>query len=89
MQRSLPEFVGAAARKCDINPAQVLRTVRISNDGIRIALDDDMIRNMANEQAMVVEFSEITAVLPPRTTKDDSDLFTDNKFVGFELKLHY
>ena len=98
-RRTLKDFTNAAAAKCDIEPTQVLRTVRISRNGLHILFDDGCIRELPEGQDMTAEFSEIQPDTPIRPTREwdagptdvqcDGDLTTVENVssTGYELRL--
>lgn len=59
MQRTLKDFTTAVAMKCNIEPTQVLRTVRISRQGLHVLFDDDCVSELPEAQDMTAEFVEI------------------------------
>jgi hypothetical protein len=101
MQRSLKEFNSVLAQKCDIPPTKVLRTVRISRQGLHILFDDECIREMPEGQDMTAEFCEIQPDSPSRLRREwdagpndiqcDGELPTlqDVSTDGYELRLLY
>lgn len=60
-QRTLKDFVRAAALKCNIEPTEVLQTFQITRNGLHILFDDDCIRELPEGQDMTAEFCEINA----------------------------
>ena len=100
-RRTLKDFNSVLATKCNIEPTQVLRTVRITRQGLHILLDDDCINALPEGQDMTAEFCEIVPDLPtmattkletsPSAVKCDGDLaVTENiHSSGYELKLLY
>ena len=97
MQRTLSDFVGAAASKCGIDPATVLRTVRINRQGLNILFDDECVFELPEGQDMTAEFAEVKPQIlfkrewdaGPTDTQVDGDIsHTDTpKTSGYELKL--
>ena len=85
MQRTITDFVNAAAAKFSIEPSKVVRTVRINQRGLRILLDDEAIRELPEGQDMKAEFGSADAQSPqqsewhPKSHMDASS--------GYELKL--
>ena len=89
------------ATKCNIEPTQVLRTIRISRQGLHILLDDDCIRALPEGQDMTAEFCEIAPDSPTTATNQwetgpspvecDGELATleNVNSSGYELKLLY
>ena len=100
-KRTLREFERILATKCNIEPTQILRTIRISRQGLHILLDDECIRELPEGQDMTAEFCEIVPDSPMKATnnrefgsstvKCDGELsIVENKNTsGYELKLLY
>ena len=98
-RRTLKDFINAAATKCNIEPTEVLRTFRVSRNGLHILFDDDCIRELPEGQDMTAEFSEIQPDSPIRPTREwdagptdvqcDGDLPTAENVssTGYELRL--
>lgn len=57
-QRNLKDFVRVLSMKCAIEPTKVLRTVRISRQGLHILVDDECVREIPDGQDMRAEFCE-------------------------------
>ena len=99
MARTLREFVKAIAVKSGVEPTKVLRTVRVSRDGLHILFDDDCIRELAEGQDMTADFCEIEPDSPSRIRREwdagptdvqcDGDLpsLENMSTTGYELKL--
>lgn len=99
MQRTLKDFVRALALKCNIEPTQVLRTVRISRQGRHILYDDQDIQEMPEGQDMTAEFCELRPHTPPKPKREwdsgPTDIQVDGDLSaietvhssGYELKL--
>ena len=97
--RSLKDFVNAAARKCNIEPTQVLRTYRFSREGLHILFDDECIRELPEGQDMTAEFCEVQIETPSKPTREwdagptdvqcDGDLsaIENVNSTGYELRL--
>lgn len=62
MERSVRDLINSIAKKCGVEPAQVTRTVRINPKGLKIMVDDEVVRELPEGQDMIVEFSEVEAV---------------------------
>ncbi|KAK3718710.1 hypothetical protein LTR37_004929 [Vermiconidia calcicola] len=98
-RRTLKDFVFAIATKCDIEPTQVLRTLRISRNGLHVLFDDDCIRELPEGQDMTAEFGELQPETPikpmrewdagPTDVQCDGDLSTleNVSSAGYELRL--
>ena len=98
-RRTLKDFVNAAAIKCEIEPTQVMQTVRINRKGLRILFDDECIRELPEGQDMAAEFHEVSAEPSGKRTREwnasstdiqvDGDLTTLENVSsnGYELRL--
>lgn len=97
--RTLKEFVTKAAMKCNLEPTEVLRTIRISRDGLHILFDDDCIRELPEGQDMTAEFRETQPETPSRPMREwdagPTDVQCDGELpvvqnvssTGYELRL--
>ena len=100
-QRTLKDFEKAVATKCDIEPTSVLRTVRVTGEGLPVLLDDECIVELPEAQAMTAEFSEVEPSTPVKSLRNwnagPSDIQCDGDITtienvhssGYELKLFY
>ena len=98
-RRTLKDFVNAAAAKCNIEPTQVLRTLRISRGGLHILFDDDCIAQLPEGQDMTAEFGEIEPETPIKPNREwdagPTDIQCDGELptlenvssTGYELRL--
>ena len=98
--RTLRAFVQAVALKCHVEPTKVLRTVRVTRDGLHVLFDDDCIRELPEGQDLTAEFGEIEPDSPGQVRKEwdldgatdvqcDGELATlqNTSSTGYELKL--
>ncbi|KAL8656620.1 MAG: hypothetical protein Q9210_000158 [Variospora velana] len=84
MERNVTDLVRQVATKCGIEASRISRTVRVNHKGLKIIVDNAVVRELAEGQDMIVELSEIQAEMalkqepasPPPATK-------------FELQLHF
>lgn len=98
-RKTLKDFSNAAATKCNIEPTQILRTLRISRNGMHILFDDECIRELPEGQDMTAEFCEIQPETPTKPTREwdagstdvqcDGELSTVENVssTGYELRL--
>lgn len=86
---TLDDFIQLVAKKCSMPPHQILRTVRVNEQGLEVVFNDLMVREIVNEQAMIVEFKDIG--LPPTLHPSLADAagFGSLKSRFFELRLLY
>lgn len=99
LQRSLKDFTNALALKCNIEPTEVLRTIKVSRQGLQILFDDECIRELPEGQDMTAEFCEITPDSPSKAKREwdagptdvqcDGELTTIENLstTGYELRL--
>lgn len=66
-QRSLSEFIKQLSRINNIPPESIIRVVRVNAAGLRILVDDNVVRETPEGQDMVAEF-----LLGDETTADAS-----------------
>lgn len=87
--RTLDGFIQTVASKCNMLANQILRVVRINEQGIEMVLNDAMVCRMVHEQAMVAEFKDIG--LPPNLNPSFADAagFGGLQSRFFELRLIY
>jgi len=66
-QRTVKDLVHSIAAKCEVEPARVTRTLRVNPKGLKILVDDEVVRELPEGQDMTVEFSDIKSdTLPKR-----------------------
>ena len=94
MQRTLSDLISGIASKCKVDPARVERTLRVNPKGLKIMVDDEVVRETSEGQDMVVEFHEIedsdTIKLEPGVRKADD--LTPNTLITskpIEMRLIY
>lgn len=59
MERSLKALVSAIARKINIEPRKVTRTIRVDQKGLEILMDNDSVQAIPEQQDMRAEFHEV------------------------------
>ena len=59
MQRTVGDLTSAIASKCDVDPSRILRSLRINPKGLKILVDEELVREIPEGQDMIVEFEEI------------------------------
>ena len=62
MERSVRDLINSIAKKCGVEPAQVTRIIRINPKGLKIMVDDEVVRELPEGQDMIVDFTEVEAV---------------------------
>ncbi|KAK5142667.1 hypothetical protein LTR04_002147, partial [Oleoguttula sp. CCFEE 6159] len=58
VQRTVKELVNRLAVKCNIDPTQVLQTVRVNRSGLNSVFNDESVRKLTEGQDLVAEFTE-------------------------------
>ena len=76
-ERSVRDLLEKISLKQRIDPQRIVRVLHIKRDGLKIMVDDDVVRELPDGQDMDVEVSE---------TANDCD---DSKESAVELKLSY
>ncbi|RDW77277.1 hypothetical protein BP6252_05330 [Coleophoma cylindrospora] len=60
MQRTLKDFTNGIASKWNLEPTKVLRTLHVLGDrNLEVEMDDDVIRELAEGQDLVMEIAEV------------------------------
>ena len=63
-QRTVGDLTSSIASKCAVDPSRIRRSLRINNKGLKILVDEELVREMPEGQDMIVEFSEINVDSP-------------------------
>ncbi|TKA74666.1 hypothetical protein B0A49_05660 [Cryomyces minteri] len=97
MQRTLKDLVHSVATKCNIEPTQIFRTVRVNRSGVTIFFDDESVRELPEGQDLVAEFTEVQPHAPMKREWDagPTDIQVDGDVgavdagnsAGYELRL--
>ena len=59
MYRTVRDLIRSITAKCEVDADRVRRTIRVNAKGLKIMLDDEVVRELPEGQDMTVEFSEI------------------------------
>lgn len=59
MERTVKDLITSIAMKCGVDPTHVTRTLRINPRGLKIMVDDEVVRELPEGQDMIVEFVEV------------------------------
>ncbi|KAK4982946.1 hypothetical protein LTR50_007509 [Elasticomyces elasticus] len=99
IQRTLTDLVNCIAKKCNIRPTQVKRTVRITRERLSVLFDDESVRELPEEQYLTIEFCELETHAPvkyewgagPSNVQADGDIGVIGNLssAGYELKLFF
>jgi CP2 transcription factor len=99
MQRTVKDLINAISEKFQVEPTSVMRVTHLNSRGLQIIVDEEVVRELPEEQDMIVEFLTIHHVQPIKseareasgTVVADGDngaldsMYTD----GLELWLNY
>ncbi|KAL8693173.1 MAG: hypothetical protein Q9218_001955 [Villophora microphyllina] len=58
VERTVTDLVDKLAKQCEIEPSLITRTVQVNHKGLKIMIDDAVVRELPEGQDMIVEFSE-------------------------------
>lgn len=86
-RRTVQDFINAVATKAGIDPKQVVRTIRISNNGLHILFDEDGIQVLREAAGFTAEFK---AVEPnaDSATATSSDLLSPDDALNFNVPVN-
>lgn len=59
ISRDVADFVVAIAEKCGLNPVSIHDVQRVNERGVRIKVEDEMIRHISEGQDMIAEFETV------------------------------
>ena len=59
MERTVEGLVTKIAMKCGQESAQIIRTLRINSKGLKIVVDDEVVRELPEGQDMIVDFADV------------------------------
>jgi hypothetical protein len=59
MQRTLKDLTNAIALKWNIEPTKIMRTLHVLDRGLQVEMDDDVVRELAEGQDLIMELAEI------------------------------
>jgi len=96
-QRSLKDFNTAIALKWNMEPTKILRTLHVLDRGLQVEMDDDVIRELAEGQDLIMEIAEVHNTQPKREWEMAVDVAVDSDSAsgtqtvvqseGYELRL--
>jgi hypothetical protein len=72
MKREAKELVTSIAAKCNFEPAKIVQMINVNQKGLKIKVDDDVVRELPEGQDMILEYSRI-AVPPVKHEWDEAD----------------
>ncbi|KAF7507297.1 hypothetical protein GJ744_010731 [Endocarpon pusillum] len=59
MQRTVKDLINAISEKFQVDPTAVTRVTHLNSKGLHIIVDEDVVRELPEEQDMIVEFSKV------------------------------
>jgi hypothetical protein len=99
MQRTLKDFTYSIAQKYNLEPTKIMRTLHVLGErGLQVEMDDDVIRELAEGQDLVLEIAEIRNAMKREWEMSvdvvvDSDITNGTQNVvhteGYELRLMF
>jgi hypothetical protein len=84
LERTLQDLITSIAIKCQVDPSTITRTFRINPKGLRVMVDDEVVRELPEGQDMAVEFFTIDSEATPKLEKPSSADFTTS---NLEMRL--
>jgi hypothetical protein len=82
-ERTVRDLMDKISMKQHIDPQRIVRVLRVNKNGLKIMVDDDVVRELPDGQDMVVEISETPTFDGSAATEPD------NRGSGVEVKLSY
>ncbi|KAE8145145.1 CP2 transcription factor-domain-containing protein [Aspergillus avenaceus] len=82
-ERTVRDLMEKISIKRHIDPQRIVRVLRVNKNGLKIMVDDDVVRDLPDGQDMVVEISETSVFENPISAE------SDHLGSGVELKLSY
>ena len=102
MQRTLKDFTNSIASKWNLEPTKIMRALHVTERGLQVELDDDVIRELSEGQDLIMEIVEVKNPAPSQVKREwemsldvavDSDNATGTQNVvhteGYELHLMF
>lgn len=99
MQRTLKDFTNAIALKWNLEPTRVLRTLHVLDRGLQVEVDDDVIRELAEGQDIIMEIATFQSPQVKREWEMSIDVAVDSdnasgtqnvvQTEGYELRLMF
>lgn len=85
MQRSVRDLVNSISRKFEVNPGRITQVTHINARGLRIIVDEDVVRELPEGQDMIVEFAHIHSDRPMKQefiAPAATEIVTDSVFAS-------
>jgi hypothetical protein len=83
MQRSVRDLVNSISRKFEVNPGRITQVTHVNARGLRIIVDEDVVRELPEGQDMIVEFAHIHSDQPMKQefiAPAATEIVTDSDF---------
>jgi hypothetical protein len=96
MQKTLKDLTNSIAVKWNLEPTRILRTLHVLDRGLEVEMDDDVIRELAEGQDLIMEITEVQNQVKREWEMSidvvvDSDISSGTQNVvqteGYELRL--
>ena len=71
------------ANKCLVDPSRISRTIRLTPNGIRVVVDEEVVNELPEGQSMLVEVHDIADDFSVKT--ETADLSTEDFLVNDDL----
>ncbi len=59
MQRTVKDLINGISEKFQVEPTAVMRVTHLNSKGLQIIVDEEVVRELPEEQDMIVEFSKV------------------------------
>jgi hypothetical protein len=82
MRRSLDDLVHAVAAKVPVDPGLIRRTVHNTKSGLKVLVDDDVVREIPEGQDMLVELGPMRTQSMPAIKRQWDSGATDTQVDG-------
>lgn len=82
-KRTVKDLIAGIADKFSINPDRITRVTHVNAKGLQIIVDEDVVRELAEGQDMVVEFTPILA-----TTIEPHDFMPATKIADDKVTIY-
>jgi hypothetical protein len=86
-ERTPQDLIYEVAKKCRFDPSKILRAVCVHKNGLRIALDEDVVNEIPEGQDMVVEFGEMRS--SPSDRGENGSVSPTSTSGGLEMRLMF
>ncbi|KAH8819559.1 CP2 transcription factor [Xylogone sp. PMI_703] len=92
-QRTLKDFAEATAAKWNLDPSKIQRIVHVLDRGLQVDIDDDVIRELAEGQDLVMEVHQVQIASPAVKHEWDMPVDGDQQDAvhaqGYELRFFF